>query len=128
MTHPKPDRSKFIPKRIKTAENPAIDIGWNEGFLSDGRPYRVEMWAEDGISSLTFFIPAGGIEQLSNAQFVDLLEREKLLHYRPGAFRSAYGMPFEDASGNPVWSVNVVIGDETGTFVDDTVDILPYRS
>lgn len=38
MTHPKPDRSNYTPNRSKTPENDQLDIGWNEGFMSDGRP------------------------------------------------------------------------------------------
>jgi len=35
--YPKPDRSDQTPNFVKSAENDAIDIGWNEGNLSDGR-------------------------------------------------------------------------------------------
>jgi hypothetical protein len=45
MTAPKPDRSNSPPNLVKTDENPNLDLGWNEGFLTDGRPYRAEYWA-----------------------------------------------------------------------------------
>ena len=126
MNAPKPDRSDTSPNLAKTAENPVLDLGWNEGILSDSRPYRVEAWAEDQISSLTFFMSTNGIEIYSNAQFADLLEREQLVAYRNGRRRSAYAMPFTDASGNSVWSVNVVTGDDGESFVDVLTALRPY--
>ena len=128
MNLPKPDRSDTSPNLSKTAENPVIDLGWNEGFLSDARPYRVEAWAEDQISSVTFFMSTSGIENHSNAQFADLLEREQLIAYHPDGRRSAAAMPFTDASGNSIWSVNVVTGDDEETFVDVLTDIRPYAN
>ena len=52
--YPKPNRSDQKQNFVKTADDEALDIGWNEGFLSDGRPYRVECWAENHITMLTF--------------------------------------------------------------------------
>jgi hypothetical protein len=126
MTHPKPDRSNYKPNRSKTPDNDAVDIGWNEGFLSDGRPYRVECWAHDGVTSLTFFISTAGLEQYNNVQFVELLDRESLVQWHPGVRRSAYAMPFTDASGNSLWSVNLVVGDDNDTLVADSVSIRAY--
>ena len=99
MTHPKPDRSNFTPNHIKTPENDQIDIGWNEGFMSDGRPYRIESWAQDQITCVTVFLSTEGLETYSNAQLVGLLEREHIVWWKPGAKKSA-------AEG----SVNVVVG------------------
>ena len=126
MTAPKPDRSDHQPNLAKTAANPVLDLGWNEGFLSDARPYRVEFWAEDQVSSVTFFMSTSGIENMSKAQFADLLEREQLIAYRPDSRRSAFAVPVTDASGNSVWSVNVVVGDDEQTFADVLVAIRPY--
>ena len=118
MLYPKPDRSNTKPNRTKTAERPALDIGWDEGVLSDGRPYRVECWAEDGITSLTYFFSTWGIETYTNAQFVELLEREGLVRWISD-FRSAGAMPFTDAGGNDMWSVNLVVGDDERIYVED---------
>lgn len=126
MTHPKPDRSTYKVNRVKTEENDQIDIGWNEGVLSDGRPYRIELWAQDQITSVTVFLSTEGIETYSNQQFVELLEKEHIVWWSPGATKSAYGLPLEDSSGNPMWSINVVIGADGGPSIADTVPILPY--
>lgn len=92
MHAPKPDRSGTRPNLAKTAETPVLDLGWNEGFLSDTRPYRVEAWAEDQVRSITVFMSTNGIENYTNAQFADLLEREELIAYHPGRRRSAYAI------------------------------------
>lgn len=126
MKHPKPDRSNVIPNFTRSAEDPALDIGWNEGLLSNGRPYRLEYWTEDQVSSVTFFTSTSGLENCSNAQFADLLEREQVLRYRVGGRRSAAAMPFTDASGNSLWSVNVVVADDEETFADVLDPIRPY--
>ncbi len=77
MTHPKPDRSNYTPNHIKTPENDQIDIGWNEGFMSDGRPYRIGCWAQDQSTCVTVFMSAEGLETYSRAQFVELLEADR---------------------------------------------------
>ena len=53
---PKVDRSNFTPNFTKSPENDAVDIGWSEGNLSDGRPYRLECWAQDQITNITIFV------------------------------------------------------------------------
>lgn len=126
MTHLKPDRSNITPNFTASPDHPAVDIGWNEGFLSDGRPYRIEFWTEEQVRSMTLFMSTSGFENFSNAQFVDLLEREQLLRHHAGGRRSAYAMPCTDASHNSLWSVNVVIGDAEDTFVDVLVAMRPY--
>ena len=126
MLHRKPDRSNITPNFEKSEERPMLDIGWNEGILSDGRPYRMEYWAEDQVSSVTFFMSTAGFENYSNAQFADLLEREQLLRYHVGRRRSASCMPFTDASGNSMWSINVVFADDEKTFAEVLVLLRPY--
>jgi hypothetical protein len=51
---PIPDRSKQ-PVRAEKDEDGVVDIGWCDGVLSDGRPFRAEMWAQDQVSCLTIF-------------------------------------------------------------------------
>ena len=126
MTHPKPDRSAYVPNHRKTEENDQIDIGWNEGFLSDGRPYRIEAWAQDQITSVTVFISTAGLETYSNEQFAELLERERVVRWNAGEPKSAYAVPLTDSAGESMWSINVVIGVEDDPAVADSVPLRPY--
>ncbi len=110
MTFPKPDRSTYIPNREKTPENDQLDIGWAEGIMSDGRPFRIELWAQDQITMATVFLSTQGLETSSSTALAELLERERVVSWRPGARRSAEAVRITDSAGNAMWSVNVVIG------------------
>lgn len=123
--YPRPDRSAFKPNFRKSHEQPALDIGWAEGTLKDGRPYRAECWAEDGVTSLTFFLSRIGLEKLNDADFAALLETEGLLRFT-GAARYVAARPLTDSSGNDMWSVNVVVGDDENTFLVDKLELRAY--
>src|SRR5262245_55424157 len=117
--YPKPDRSNRRP-------NFALDIGWDEGRLSDGRPFRVEMWAQDRISYMKCFFSALGLEHLGGSELQQFLERECLVRFRSDK-RYAGGRLMIDASGNQMWEVNVVIGDEDDLYVDCDFRLKPYQ-
>jgi hypothetical protein len=122
---PRPDRSDYTPTRAKTAEDPSLDIGWDEGFLTDGRPYRVECWAEEGVTMLTYFFSTRGLETYSSEQFASFLEAESLVQFLDGR-RYVSAMPITDAAGNRMWSVNVVVGDEDDTYINDKTNLRSY--
>lgn len=126
MIYPKPDRSDQIPNLEKGEGIDVIDIGWNEGFLSDGRPYRVECWAQDQITMLTFFLTTNGIENYSDSMLKQLLIKEGLIkEFLTNAVVSA--MPFTDASNNEMWSINIVVGNEEEVMIRDGIILLPYK-
>ncbi|HRI43150.1 MAG TPA: HD domain-containing protein [Fimbriimonadaceae bacterium] len=123
---PRPDRSNAkIPNRVKTPENDSIDFGWDEGILSDGRPWRAEAWAKDQLTCITFFFPLRGLETLDRDDFIQLLERENLLTYADER-RFVTPMPAVDVSGHPLWGVHVVVADESDTYVEDHLSLKPY--
>lgn len=122
--YPKPDRSNYQPQFTKTADDPSFDIAWNEDLMSDGRPFRVECWAEDGMTCLTFFFSTKGLETASNAQLAELLEREGLVEFV--ADRKASALPLSDASGNDMWSVSVVLGIGDESLAVERTKLRPY--
>ena len=119
-----PDRSDQI-RHFSKAEGDDLDIGWNDGVLSDGRPYRAESWATDQITLLTFFFSTSQIETYTNAQFIKLLEDDGLIEFSSDQ-KYVTGEMFEDPSGNEMWSVNVVIADENNEFTKDSISLKPY--
>jgi hypothetical protein len=125
MEYPKPDRSNYKPNFRKTAENPQLDIGWAEGRLTDGRPYRMEAWCEDQVTMVTFFFASAGLERLTNRELQVLLEQEELLHFTSSR-RHASAMQITDAAGAWLWSVSVVIGDEDGLYAGGGPMVQPY--
>ena len=76
--YPIPDRSKQTIQHMKD-EDGVVDIGWCDGVLSDGRPFRAEMWAQGGVSMLTIFFSAIGLEDLDQAQIKELIVADTLL-------------------------------------------------
>ncbi|HWR52769.1 MAG TPA: hypothetical protein VN428_16785 [Bryobacteraceae bacterium] len=112
---------------MKSPENDHLDVGWNEGFLSDGRPYRIEMWAQDQITSVTVFMSTEGLETYAKEQLVELLERERIVTWFEGVFKSAYAVPWTDSAGQSMWSINVVVGADDAVFAD-SVAVRAYGS
>lgn len=123
--YPAPDHSAHTPNFVKTPENPSVDIGWNEGVMSDGRPWRAECWAADGITMLTFFFSNLGLETYAGAELAALLTREGLVKLeRPG--EDVGVMRLTDPRGNEFFSVNVVVGSEDDLHVRESVPLRKY--
>ena len=122
---PVPDRSD---QRINHAkdENGVIDVGWNEGLMSDGRPFRMEMWAEEGVSMLTVFFSATDLPDLDDEQMAALVLAEGFVTFREGADHYIDKMLRTDPAGNAVWSANIVVGDEDQTYVAGSLPIFRH--
>jgi hypothetical protein len=117
MDYPKPDRSNFKPNLSKTPEDDVLDLGWQEGALRDGRPFRGEYWCQDQISMITFFFSTIGLENASRNDLTQLLVSENLIQFKPGRAR-VDARKIADSSAKEMWSVNVQVGDEDETFVE----------
>lgn len=124
--YPKPDRSNIIPNFVKTPEDDTVDLGWAEGVLSDGRPFRAECWAQDQITMLTLFFSVKDLETHTDQMLKDMLVKEGLIEFvTDNGFLRA--MTITDVAGNDIWSVNVVIGTEDGLCVRDSVGFMSYQ-
>jgi len=117
QTYPRPDRSNITRNFVKTPDNEALDLGWTEGTFRNGRPYRAEYWAEGGVSMMTVFFSTLGVESYLKEDFVRLLEQELGLTFKSPQKTYLDARRFTDPSGNDMWSVNLVVGDEGGTFI-----------
>ena len=124
---PVPDRTDQKINHVKD-EDGVLDIGWNEGLMSDGRPFRTEMWANDGISMLTVFFSASGRSDLNDEQMTDLILSEGFVTFHEGAKRYIDKMLRSDPAGNMMWSASIVVGDEDQTFVASSLPIFPHPS
>lgn len=123
--YPMPDRSRQTIHHVKDDDG-VIDVGWCDGVMSDGRAFRAEMWAQDGVSMLTFFFSRIGIAHLDQDQIKALIVAEGLVTFRPGREAICSSLPCDDDAGAEMWSVNVVVGDEDGSFLDGSVPIWRY--
>ena len=70
------------------------------------------------MTCLTFFFSTHGLENWAKAQFADFLEREGVVSYLDGDPKVS-AMPLSDASGNDLWSVTLIVGIDSETYVDD---------
>jgi hypothetical protein len=102
-----------------------LDIGWAEGVLSDGRPYRLECWCQDQVTSISIFVAKAGLEHLKGPRLQEFLEREQLVRFLT-ATRYASARPCTDPSGTELLSISVVVGDEEETYVDGGPGLRPY--
>ncbi|HXQ53513.1 MAG TPA: hypothetical protein VN802_20650 [Stellaceae bacterium] len=123
--YPIPDRSKQT-LNLSRDEDGVIDVGWCEGVLSDGRPFRAEMWAQSEISMLTFFFSSAGIEGVNTEEMVRVLESEALFAFRDPAKKNCRAVMLEDDAGSPMWSANIAIGNDDESFLAQAVPIFPY--
>ena len=125
--YPTPDRSDFAPNLEKSPENEALDLGYAEGAMRDGRPYRAEFWCMDQISMLTFWFSTVGLEGASHDELADRVESEGLVTFRPGR-RSVACKKVRDAADQEMWSVNVTVGDEDETYLESSIELRRYAN
>jgi hypothetical protein len=125
MLFPAPDRSNYLPRRHATQDDGSVDIGWDAGVLTDGRPWRAEAWADAGTTILTFFFSTLGLEQATDTDLAALLTREGLIGEQSNPVR-AHGVVIGDAAGNSMWSVSVLIGTDDEALAKDATRLRPY--
>ena len=112
---------KIFPKENRGTEwydDPEYNIGWDAGLLDGNRPYFAECWATCGITMLTYFVSAAGMEDATTKDLLKLLTDARLFRlYDPEHPRTDV-MKFEDKNGNLFFSVNVTVGIEDETYLD----------
>ena len=126
LTFPKPDRSDYSPNFKKKEENDTVDIGWAEGVMADGRPYRAECWAQDQMTCLSIMFASEGFEGATTNDILDFLEIQKIVGFR-GEKRPIAVRPFKDARGNDLLLVNLVVGDEEELYIDDKLSLQAWQ-
>lgn len=87
-----------------TSDTEVCNIGYNEGVLEDGRPYRVEVWASHGITNATIFISILDLENASVKAIKKMLIDNKLIDIIKD---DIYITEVEDIEDNSYLSINV---------------------
>ena len=62
-----------------TSDSEVCNLGYAEGELSDGRPYRMESFYSYGIETLTIFISIEGLEEKSMNDIKKMIVKEGLV-------------------------------------------------
>ena len=119
---------KVFPKKTEGNEwcDPEYNLGWDAGLLDGNRPYFAECWATGGITMLTYFVSAKGMEDAEKADILKLLTDARLFRPRDPEHPRANMMKFEDKSGNTFFSVNAAVEDENGTYLDGGT-VYPFK-
>ncbi len=102
-----------------------MDLGWNEGVLSDGRPFRMEVWRLTGMTGAHYFFSTRDLDDLTSDTCCDLLERENLVQFSPTSRRVKVVRGF-DTIGQPIWAVMVLFGNGNGRYANPKIGMLPY--
>lgn len=95
-----------------------VNIGWNTGLLGADRPYFMEAWASNGVTMLTYFVSAEGIENATTGDLVKMLTDAHLFCLLDPENPRTSVMKFEDDHGNVFFSINVTAGTEDDLYVE----------
>lgn len=135
MSYPRPDRSNFKP----SDEPDEAELGYYEGILADGRPFRAEIWWWDGITGVTYIFSKKGLEKTTEDHVFALLERSDETQKFPTESLGHAGGLIEtkDAQGQPMWNFSfnlgllsrAIVGGRKVIFTpeDDEKDFEPFR-
>ncbi len=101
VEYPSIDRTNYQVCKVKNGDG-ILDIGWTEGRLSDGRPYRAELWAQDQITVLTVFFSVLGLEDFDTAALSGLIETNGVVSF--GSLSAPVSASlFQDEKENTFW-------------------------
>ena len=98
-------------------DDPEYNIGWNAGVIGGNRPFFLECWATCGITMLTYFVSVKGIEEYGETELLKMLEEERLVKVLDPEHPRTTAVKVNDDHGNEFFSVNIVCGDEHGTYI-----------
>lgn len=98
-------------------DDPEYNIGWNAGVIGGNRPFFLECWATCGITMLTYFVSVKGIEEYGEKELLKMLEEERLVKVLVPEHPRTTAVKVNDDNGNEFFSVNIVCGDEHGTYI-----------
>ena len=105
------------------SDTEVCNIGYNEGVLSDQRPYRIEVWSSYDITNATIFISIKDIENKSEEDIKEYLQKENIIKVIDD---DIYITEVEDSEDNTFLSVNVPIFDGDKELYKYLVDLKDF--
>ena len=91
-----------------TSDTEVCNIGYHEGKLSDGRPYRVEVWSAFEIETATIFISTQDIEDKDVKYLKKLIQDNKIIDIYDDRLDVTRTVDYED---NEFYSINIPLID-----------------
>ena len=91
-----------------TSDTEVCNIGYHEGKLSDGRPYRVEEWSAFEVETATIFISTQDIENKDVKYLKKLIQDNKIIDIFDDRIDVTRTVDYED---NEFYSINIPLID-----------------
>ena len=98
-------------------DDPWYNLGWDTGLVEGNRPYFMLCWATCGITMVTYYVSAAGIEEYREKELLELLERAGLVKALNPEKPGIKAMKFTEDDGKEFYAVNIKAGDEDGTCI-----------
>ena len=91
-----------------TSDTEVCNIGYNEGTLKDGRPYRIEVWSAFEIETATIFISTQDIEDKDVKYLKKLIKDNKIIDIYDDRLDVTRTVDYEE---NEFFSINIPLVD-----------------
>jgi len=100
-----------------SSDTEVCNIGFSEGVLSDGRPYRIEVWSAFEIETATIFLSTKDIEDKDVKYLKKLIQDNKIIDLSDDRLDVTRTVDYME---NEFYSINIPLvdhGDEINTLL-----------
>ncbi|MDY2636883.1 MAG: hypothetical protein SOV56_02960 [Phascolarctobacterium sp.] len=122
-----PCRVDYVPSPYEPNEEGVMDVGYKNGVMSDGRPYRLECWRMDELLMLTVLFSNQGLTGYKRADMPLLLEGEEILRFVGAGKPRLQAAQTTDDVGQSMWAINLMLADNRGTYAELAVQLHSYK-
>ncbi|MGM9519978.1 MAG: hypothetical protein ACI3WS_04795 [Phascolarctobacterium sp.] len=122
-----PCRVDYVPSPYEPDEDGVMDVGYKNGVLSDGRPFRLECWCMDEMLMLTVLFSNEGLGAYSRADMPLLLEGEEILRFVGTGKPRLQATQTTDDVGHSMWAINLILANGQGTYAELSMQLNSYR-
>ena len=122
-----PCRVDYVPSPYEPNEEGVMDVGYKNGVMSDGRPYRLECWRMDELLMLTVLFSNQGLTGYKRADMPLLLEGEEILRFVGAGKPRLQAAQTTDDVGQSMWAINLMLADNKGTYAELAVQLHSYK-
>ena len=123
---PAPSRIDYVASPYEPNEDGVLDVGYQNGALSDGRAYRLECWRMDEMLMMTVMFSDLGLSGWNRQDMFSLLELEDILEYTSPK-RAVQCARTQDDAGKGVWALNMMLSNGNGTYGKLLVPLKSYK-
>ena len=121
----KPDRSEYQPSPYEPNDDGVMDVGYQKGILSDGRPYQLECWRMDEMLMATLIFSDEGLTAYRREDMLCLVMAEEIVSFTGSKYFLQYGHLVDDAEQS-MWAINIMLANAKGTYGQLNIKINRY--